>query len=357
MAQASKPPLSNAGPVLEKLGQQLQDTSLPEADRVDLANLLGQWGTPQVREPLLAVIRDPHASIRAAAARALGWPGNREAAAALRERVEAADETPEVKVIALESLDKIGDDSVREAVLAATNDADHRVRRAAFGGLTIGSFARAEDRIALMRRVAGDQALEPWLRCEAIRVLGDANDTASIPLLVRLLESERPLRMMPPRRGATQQEIVAIRHWQARDVRAWAASSLGLLEAREALPLLLKGAEDPDDFFLRMNAIRALVAWGAPEALPVLERRLGDPVADVRLMALDGIAKAGDRSAVEAVRGRLIDPEAEVRLQAVEAVVRLGDQGARAGLEELRLKDPDPRVQQAAEGALGRLPR
>ena len=99
------------------------------------------------------------------------------------------------------------------------------------------------------------------------------------------------------------------------------------------------------------------MAWGAPEALPLLTRRLGDPVPDVRLMALNGIAKAGDRSAAEAVRGRLADPVPEVRIYAVAAIATLGEGRARADLEALRQKEPDARVQQAIEDALTRLPR
>ena len=207
--------------------------------------LLGEWGTAQVREPLVAVLKDPLPAIREAAARALGWEGNREAASALRERVEAPGETPAVRVAALDSLGKIGDDSVRDAVLAASNDPDARVRRAALAALTVGGLAKPVDRIPLMRRIAPDRGLDPWLRSEAIRELGNANDTASVPLLMQLLENEPPVALPPPRPGATQQEVMVVRHRQARDVRAWAASSLGLLEAKQALPLLLKAAEDP----------------------------------------------------------------------------------------------------------------
>ena len=72
---------------------------------------------------------------------------------------------------------------------------------------------------------------------------------------------------------------MAIRFRQARDVRAWAAAGLGQLEAREALPLLLRSAEDGDDFFLRFTSMDALVAWKSREALPVFLRRVGDPFA------------------------------------------------------------------------------
>ena len=116
--------LSDAAPLLEELGKQAEDRSRSEAERLQLIKTLGDWGTAQVRAPLLAVLNDPLPSIRAAAARALGWPGNREAVAALRDRIESSDETAAVRAEALESLGRIGDDSSRPVVLAAIRDPD-----------------------------------------------------------------------------------------------------------------------------------------------------------------------------------------------------------------------------------------
>src|ERR1700682_5200952 len=69
-------PLSNAGPALQALAVQAQDTSLPEAERVDLVKALGSWGTGQVRDVLLALLKDSLPSIREAAATGLGWRGH-----------------------------------------------------------------------------------------------------------------------------------------------------------------------------------------------------------------------------------------------------------------------------------------
>ena len=140
-------PLSNAGPALQALAAQAQDASLPEAERVDLVKALAGWGTEQVRDVLLALLKDSLPSIRETAAAGLGWRGNGEAVAALRERVEAPGEAPGVRAAALDSLGKIGDASVRDVVLAATNDADPRIRRASLGALTTGPLASPADRI------------------------------------------------------------------------------------------------------------------------------------------------------------------------------------------------------------------
>jgi HEAT repeat protein len=356
VAAAQTPaPLSNAAPVLQELGKQLQDTSVPTAERLALVKLLGEWGTAQVRDSLLAVLKDPLPSIRQAAASALGWEGNREATAALRERLSVSGESPAVKAAALESLGKIGDDAAQDVVLAATNDPDPRVRGAALDALTNGRLAKPVDRIELLRRVAEDRGMDLLMRSEAVQQLGKAKDTAAAPLLMRLVEHEPAIAMPLPSTSATQQEVMMVRYRQARDVRAWAAAGLGWIEAKEALPLLLRSAEDPLDFFLRVTSMGVLAAWAPPEAVPLFVRRLADPFADVRAIALSGLARIGERSVGNAVLARLSDPVPGVRVQAVLALVQLGDPRARAALLSLRKGELDPEVQQVLEAALERL--
>ena len=353
----SAAPLSDAGPALQALAVQAQDTSLPEADRVELVKALGAWGTEQVRDALLALLRDPLPSIREAAAAGLGWRGNGAAVRALRERVEAAGEAPGVRAAALDSLGKIGDPSARDAVLAATNEADPRIRKASLGALTSGLLVSPADRIPLLRRVVEDGGLDPLMRCEAIQELGKEKDKGSIPLLVRLLEAGPRIPMPLPSAAPSQQEILRLRFQQSRDLRAWAASSLGALEAKEALPLLLKTAREPADFFLRVTSMGALITLRAPEAVPVFVQGLQDPFADVRVLGLTGLAQVGDSSSGDAVGARLSDPAPVVRAQAVGTLVELRDPRARTELESLRKKELDSSVQQALAAALARLER
>jgi HEAT repeat protein len=350
-------PLSNAGPVLQALAIQAQDPNLPEAERVDLVKALGSWGTDQVRDVLLVLLKDPLPSIREAAATGLGWRENGEAVPALRERVEAPGEAPGVRAAALDSLGKIGNPSARDAVLAASYEAVPRIRTAALGALTTGLLASPADRIPLLRRVVEDGGLDPLMRCEAIQELGKEQDKESIPLLVRLLETGPRIPMPVPSPSASQQDILRLRYQQSRDLRAWAASSLGLLEAKEALPLLLKEARESDDFFLRVTSMTSLGILKAPEAVPVFVQGLYDPYPDVRALALMGLAQLGDSSSGDAVLARLSDPVPLVRAHAVTTLVELRDPRARTELENLRKKELDTSVQQAIEAGLVRLAR
>src|SRR5262245_21777724 len=78
LAQAPAPSLSNAEPVLAELGNTVVDRSAPVAERLKVIQMFTEWGTPQVRAPLVAVLDDPSPEIREAAARALGQAGNRD---------------------------------------------------------------------------------------------------------------------------------------------------------------------------------------------------------------------------------------------------------------------------------------
>src|SRR5262245_15174961 len=106
-------PLSDVAGPLENLTKQAHDQTKPEAERVPVIEALGQWATDQVRPPLVSLLADPLPGIRAAAARALGWHGNKAAVAPLRGRVEAAGEDPLVRAAALDALGRIGDESTR----------------------------------------------------------------------------------------------------------------------------------------------------------------------------------------------------------------------------------------------------
>ena len=354
---AGAPPLSDAGPALAEMGKQLEDQSRPAAERLQIIRMFEQWPTAQVRPPLVAVLKDPLPEIRAAAARALGWPGNHEAVPALRERVETPGEAAVVKTAAVRSLGRIGDRSVRALVITTTSDPDSSVREAALWSVTLGSLADPADRTSYLMRLAEDRALEAQLRAEAVRALASVKEEPVVEGLTRILEHEPRLTIALPSGPPTQMQIMTLRYAQARDVAGWAASALGQLEARSALPLLLRAAEDPNDYFLRLMSIRSLVAWTVPEAFPVLVRRLEDPLTDIRVLALMGVARLGDRQAVDPVLARLSDESPAVRAQAVTTLGVLGDPKVRQPLEALQQKESDPDVLGALEDELSKLAR
>jgi HEAT repeat protein len=357
-AQAAGPtPLSNAEPALAEFGKDVMDQSRPLAERLDLVRAFGGWATPQVRGLLVLALKDPAPEMRAEAAQALGWPGNREAIGALRERFEASGEASTVRAAAVRSFGRIGDPSVRPLVVAATQHSDIGVREAALWSLTLGSLVDPADRTSFLLRLAADQPLDGQLRCDAIRALAEVKEDRVVDTLLQILEREPRPRVALPAGPPTQQQIMALRYAQGRDVAAWAAGALGQFRAARALPLLLKTAEDPDDFFLRLMSLQALVAWNTPEARPVFVRRLEDPLPDNRILGLRGLAQLGDRTVTPSVLARLADASPSVRAQAVLALAALGDASVRPSLEALRKRETSSDVLGALEDALSHLPR
>jgi HEAT repeat protein len=354
---AERPPLSNAEPALEQLGKDLTDQNRPLAERLEFARVLGGWATGQVRGPLLVTLKDAAPELRAAAALALGWSGNREAVTALRERAEMAGETAAVRAAAVHALGIIGDPSTRALLVAATRDADAGVRQAALWSVALGPLADPGDRTSHLIQLAEDQALDGLLRCDAIRALVEVKEDRVVEAFMRVLEREPSLTIALPVGTLNQPQIMELRRVQARDVAAWAAGALGELRAKGALTLLLKTAEDPTDFFLRQMSITSLITLGAHEARPVYMRRLEDRLPENRVLALMGLTQLADKAAVGSMLPRLTDDDSLVRAQAVVALATLGDATVRPALEALQRNESDSQVLRALEDALSRLPR
>jgi HEAT repeat protein len=318
--------------------------------------MFASWAADEARAPRLSVLDDPSPAIRAAAAEGLGWSGNVGATQPLLARLAAAGEPAFVKAAALRALGRIGDQSARPEVLAATQSNEPSVRAAALWAVSLGELHRREDRTPMLIRLATERAADAQTRVFAIHALGQGTRTADVvSALATLLEHEPPIPMPLLAPAASQHEVMGARFRQARDVRAWAADGLGRLDARETLPLIAKAAQDPDDFFLRQLALRVLVVWGEPAGRPVLVRALADPFAENRLLAVQGLAQTGDRQYVPALLARLGDPEAQVRVQVIAAVAQLGDPAAIPALEKLKEVETDPLILGDIESAIDRL--
>ena len=354
-ATAGAQPLSSAGPVLEQIGKQIEDRSRPTVERLELISTFADWATAQVNPPLVAVLKDPQPEIRAAAARALGWHGNDEAVPALRERIETPDEVAAVKAAAVRSLGRIGDRSARALVVGAIADPDASIREAALWSVALGSLSDPTDRTAYLIQFAESRGFDGPARAEAVRALASVKEERVVESLSQILESEPPVKIALPPGKLTVQQSMNLRNMQNRDVAGWAAGALRQLDARSALPLLLKTAEQPDDYFLRFMSLQALVAWNVPEVFPVLLRRLEDPLLDIRVLAVTGLARLGDPKSVGPLLTRLSDESPEVRAVAVMALTELSGPEIRPRLEALQEKEVAPDVRRALEAALAHL--
>ena len=159
--------------------------------------------------------------------------------------------------------------------------------------------------------------------------------------------------------------------------RAGNAYKLALVDAlRAGRPTLFTAEEEPfggfqqdattvevalngvthSDPLVRRTAAEILGTLDEPRARDALVAALDDPESEVKIMALQSLARAEVPSAMLEVVARLNNPEAEVRAQAIETLCALTKYpgGLKTYLEPM-LKDPDGHVRSRAAVGLLRL--
>ncbi len=125
-------------------------------------------------------------------------------------------------------------------------------------------------------------------------------------------------------------------------------------EGRLVSPLLVHH----HDAQVRRVAIEVLAEAGRRDALPLVERAIGDADPDVRATAVRASAALSGDSAADRMRARLGDPDPRIRAAAVAFLLeRDGADGAGGAADVLRemLSDGDPEVRAEAAKALGQI--
>ena len=135
-------------------------------------------------------------------------------------------------------------------------------------------------------------------------------------------------------------------------IRAGAASSLGNLRDREAVPQLIKIAKTDPDQEVRRTAIHSLGVIGDPSSAPVLGEFLGE---NVRLQdeAVKALIAIGGEPAVRALVGALGNKGAQ--LSAIQGLAEIGDLSAKDPLIELYRKTDDQRIRATTSIAVQRI--
>ncbi|MDD1657267.1 MAG: HEAT repeat domain-containing protein [Methanomicrobiales archaeon] len=133
------------------------------------------------------------------------------------------------------------------------------------------------------------------------------------------------------------------------DLRYAAAEALAGMEAKDAIPPLVRALGDPHQG-VRWKAVEALGRMGV-DALPAVVAALESPEADVRWRAAVVLGDIGGAGATEALIRTLRDDDRYVRSRAEQALGRIGPDAVGPLLDLLR--SGDPRARQAAAVALG----
>jgi HEAT repeat protein len=336
---------------------------------------------------LVETLGDPVASVRQAAAQALGSAKDTAAVRALIE-VLRSDASALVRRSAAWSLGEIGDAAAVPALSDALGrDRDVEVRRNAASAL--GSIDDARATPALTQALERDTDVA--VRTKAAEALAEIEDPASIDALIRALDRDTD----PGVRRAVIDAIDnledsravpsvsrALRDGDA-EVRRAAADALGSMEDDEAVPALLAAARDADaevrhavlEALGNLHDRRAMGAFvgglsdanvevrrAAAQGIgnlenvrnvpPELVRAMEDPDAEVRQGVANALGHIGDPAAVRALVAHVGDVNVEVRQAVVNALEEFDDPAVTPALRAA-LKDANADVREAAARALG----
>lgn len=230
------------------------------------ATIAGGWQKAQPADSaavaaLIAALDDSVASVRTAAAYALGELGDEMAAAALA-RVVRRDADAGVRRIAAWALGEIGDPAAVAALGdAVRSDADREVRRTAAWALGEIGSADAVPALGVAVR-SGDTEVKSM----ATWALGEIQpERAPAPLVAALEDKDAGVRRMA----------------------AWA---LGQIADPEAAPALARALEDADDG-VRRTALWALGEMGGETARNALLRAIRSADPEIRRMAAQALAR------------------------------------------------------------------
>ena len=242
---------------------------------------------------------------RAFAAELLGRVGSAKAVPVLLATVQATrTEDADVREIALRALARIADPRAVGPLLDALRSSEVWLAPRIADILSRHGELVVDPLIALLEQ-PGRQPARAW----AANILGEVHAERAFPVLVRSL-------------GDLEDEV-----------RGKAASSLGRLGDRRAVPYLLEHLLSDPAPFVRARIAGALGQFGSADVIDRLVRALGDPAWWVRMRSVEALEQIG-----EVAEGPLLvaldDADPEIRSRAAVALERLGVPGRLVGMIE-----------------------
>lgn len=279
---------------------------------------------PEARADFLALAGDADEELRLMAVLCLGWLEDPDLIADLEKTIRG-DASTDIKVAAIESIDRIGAAPAR----------------------------------GLLEELLGPG--ERNVRLSALYVLSQLGDPASLEKIMPLIDDGDA----QVRRYATSVLRKFDRH-QVLDLleKAWPGLStrarpdvvrtLGQLKGDEAVELLRTfGKDAPED--LRVHVAAALGSIGGSEAVQLLRSMYDEGGDKLKAQVIRSLGSLEDSGSVAMLLETLHQGDPKFRPVVIEALVQIGDTGALPDLIELlTAEDSGPELKTALIGALGR---
>lgn len=263
-----------------------------------------------------------------------------------------ADPTVAVRLAGIDASGFGLDGPIGEKLLGlASDDSSPQVRRAAIAAFR---DASAERRRAAVEAVSASTDVE--VRVQAIELLSGGSAEEGVLLARLLLDPE-------PDVAVRAAELLALQPTTETLSLVWGALRAAGPDARARILELLDAFDRGVLSVLAAQALGSTVAGersvglavfatlGGYQTVPRLTASLDDPVAEVRLAALEALRRLPSPAAVDRVALRLRDPEAGVRVAAARVLAAIEDDRVVDHLMEAAT-DPAEEVRSVARGAV-----
>ncbi len=317
---------------------------VPEV-RMNAAFSLGQLQSLEAVEPLIELLKDENGEVVRYTVIALGMLKDPRATEPLCEVLKRDDASisydgdsdmrytgnSNIRYEAVFTLGEIGDPRAVDTLLDLLADKE-------IGNSAASSLGRIEGEYVFGKLVKLLDSKNPTTRTNAAAVYEQIQDPTAVPILIRMLNDEVPeVRReaayalghfkKPEEIAQTEQPLISALGDSKVEVQAAAASSLGNIESKKAIPLLAELIQSQDST-LCMTAIYALERYKDPEAADALIAALGNENLQVKTDIVYSLGVIGDQRAVEPLISLLGDENYRVRQSAATSLGKLGDKEA-----------------------------
>jgi eukaryotic-like serine/threonine-protein kinase len=291
--------------------------------RMHIINILSKFNQPDVKRALQTQLRDNNKMIRSAALAALSrmdGPVDVEAICHL-----LRDPEIDVQNRAIDVLIRANDPDTIKHLIPVLKDENEYARRAAVEVLNEIGDARSVK--FLLAAIKDD---DWWVRSRAGDALGKIGGPKVIDAVLQLAQDKDE------------------------EIRRGAIEILNQTKDDRAVGILIESTKDKD-WWVCERSVDALAEIGNKRALPRLLEMLATTPPRSLGVVLRGIGKLGDPKNVEQLLPFLSRPEKELRIEAIQALARVSDEKRAEHVRlqlQAQMQNPDSTVASAASAAL-----
>src|SRR5665213_752544 len=295
--------------------------------RVHIINILSRFNLPEVQTAVLAQLKDPHKLIRGAS------------------------------LDALRKMDKIVD---VQRLCALLRDPEIDVQNKA---VDVVIKANHPDTVRYLIDVLKDE--NEYARRSAVEVLNEVGNAGSVKYLLQALTKDNDWWVRSRAADALGKiggprvidAVLQLVQDKDEDIRRAAIEILNQTKDERAVDHLIQATHD-NDWWVSERAIDALAEIGSKRALPRLLEMLKTGNAKALPVVVRALGKRGEPQHIDAILPMLARPEREIRIEAIQALAKLADdrqaEQVRAGLQT-QINSEDQTVARLATAALAEM--